>query len=49
MSTLTQPRAAWAVIRQTRAGTTRVGSLLSPPVAEQGLDFVTAHITKTSS
>jgi hypothetical protein len=37
------------VIRQTHAHTTRVGSVLSPPVAEQGLDFVIAHITKTSS
>jgi len=49
MSTLTKPHPAWAVIRQTHARTIRVGSLLSPPVAEQGLDFVTAHITKTSS
>jgi hypothetical protein len=49
MSTLTKPHPAWAVIRQTHARTTRVGSLLSPPVTEQGLDFVTTHITKTIS
>ena len=48
MSTLTKPHPAWAVIRQTHARTTRVGSLLSPPVAERLLEpFFTTKPTGT--